>query len=65
MTDLNIQVLQKGKEIYCFLYVDEQRNECIRTLGRFAANPELSFSWYDAAKLCQAIRREAKGALRG
>lgn len=62
--NLNIQCLQKGKEIYVFLYPDEQRSECIRTLGRFASNPDLSFSWYDAAKVSQAIKREAKGALR-
>lgn len=62
--NINIQCLQKGPEVYVFLYPDEQRSECIRTLGRFASNPELSFSWYDAALISQAIRREAKGALR-
>ncbi len=26
-------------------------------LGRYASNPELSFSWYDAAVLSQKIRQ--------
>ena len=31
----------------------------LRTLGRFASNPELSFTWYDAAVLSQRIRQES------
>ena len=27
-------------------------------LGRYASNPELSFTWYDAAVLSQKIRQE-------
>ena len=29
-------------------------------LGRHASNPELSFSWYDAAVLSQKIRQEER-----
>jgi hypothetical protein len=29
-------------------------------LGRHASNPELSFSWYDAAVLSQKIRAEER-----
>jgi hypothetical protein len=32
----------------------------LRTLGRFASNPELSFTWYDAAVLSQKIRQESQ-----
>lgn len=32
----------------------------LRQLGRFASNPELSFTWYDATMLSQRIREEAK-----
>jgi hypothetical protein len=34
------------------------RAETLRTLGRFASNPQLSFTWYDAAVLSQKIRQE-------
>ncbi len=34
--------------------------EALRMLGRHASNPELSFSWYDAAVLSQKIRQEER-----
>jgi len=54
--DLNVLAIVKGQEHYVFLYDDESRDDAICTLGRFASNPELSFSWYDAAKLVNQIR---------
>ena len=57
--DINVLALVKGEERYIFLYDDERKSEALRTLGRFASNPELSFSWYDAAVLSQRIRQSA------
>ena len=57
--DINVLALVKGEERYIFLYDDEHKSEALRTLGRFASNPELSFSWYDAAVLSQRIRQTA------
>ncbi len=57
--DINVLALVKGKERYIFLYDDAQQAEALRMLGRHAANPELSFSWYDAAVLGKKIRNEA------
>lgn len=57
--DINVLALVKGKERYIFLYDDTQQSEALRILGRQAANPELSFSWYDAAVLGKKIRNEA------
>jgi hypothetical protein len=54
--DINVLALVKGNERYIFLYDDASRAEALRTLGRYASNPELSFSWYDAAVLSQKIR---------
>jgi hypothetical protein len=56
--DINVLALVKGAERYVFLYDDASRAETLRTLGRFASNPELSFTWYDAAVLSQKIRQE-------
>ena len=58
--DINVLALVKGKERYIFLYDDSQRAETLRALGRHASNPELSFTWYDAAVLSQKIRQEAR-----
>jgi len=55
--DINVLALVKGEERYIFLFDDSRRTECLRTLGRYASNPELSFSWYDAAVLSQRIRQ--------
>ncbi|QDU58726.1 hypothetical protein [Aeoliella mucimassa] len=57
--DINVLALVKGKERYIFLFDDSQQAEALRTLGRHAANPELSFSWYDAAVLGKKIRNES------
>lgn len=61
-TDINVLALVKGEERYIFLFDDEHRSDALRTLGRFASNPELSFSWYDAAVLSQRIRHAAQAA---
>ena len=58
--DINILALAKGEERYIFLYNEETRNETLRTLGRYASNSELSFSWYDAAVMSQKVRKNAK-----
>ena len=58
--DINVLALVKGEERYVFLYDDENRAETLRTLGRYASNPELSFTWYDAAVLSQKIRSTAQ-----
>ncbi len=55
--DINVLALVKGEERYVFLFDDDNRSEALRTLGRYASNPELSFSWYDAAVLSQKIRQ--------
>ena len=57
--DINVLALVKGEERYIFLFDDNNRAEALRTLGRFASNPELSFTWYDAAVLSQKIRKIA------
>ena len=43
--DINVVALVKGSERYVFLYDDDSRKHC--TLNRYAADPKLSFSWYD------------------
>lgn len=60
--DINVLALVKGEERYIFLFDDAHRSDALRTLGRFASNPDLSFSWYDAAVLSQRIRQVAQEA---
>jgi hypothetical protein len=60
--DINVLALVKGRERYIFLFEDSQRAEALRVLGRFASNPELSFTWYDAAVLSQKVRNSASAS---
>lgn len=59
---LNVLALVKGEERYIFVYEDQQKDAALKTLGRWATNPDLSFSWYDAAVLSQRIRATAEKA---
>ncbi len=58
--DISIVAIVKGEERYVFMFDDNSRAETLRTLGRYASDPELSFSWYDAAVLSQKIRQTQK-----
>jgi hypothetical protein len=54
--EINVLALVKGTERFIFLFDDKNRDETLRQLARFAADPELDFSWYDAAMLSRKIR---------
>jgi len=54
---INVLALVKGSERFVFLYDDDSPAALMTTLGRYAADEELSFSWYDAAVLSQKVRR--------
>ena len=58
--DINVVALVKGEERYIFLFNDSQKSETLRTLGRYASDSNLSFSWYDAAVLSQKVRNAKK-----
>ncbi len=47
--DIHVLVLVKKPERYIFLFDSSQEEAILRTLGRFATNPELSLTWRDAA----------------
>lgn len=57
--EVNVLAMTKGEEQYVFLYDDNNRVETLRLLGRYAADPQLSFSWYDAAVMSKKIREMA------
>jgi hypothetical protein len=57
--DINVLALVKGSQRYIFLYNDSQSAETLRTLGRYASDPTLNFTWYDAAVLSQKVRQNS------
>jgi len=58
--EYNVLALVKGEERFVFIYSDDNRNAAIRQFGKYASNPDVSFSWYDAAVLSQKIRTQAQ-----
>ncbi|GAA4458526.1 MULTISPECIES: hypothetical protein [Novipirellula] len=54
--EINVLALVKGEEKFIFMFDDQNRDETLRQLARFAADPDLEFSWYDAAMLSRKIR---------
>ncbi len=54
--EINVVALVRGEEQYIFMFDEANRTETLRLLGRYAADPELSFTWYDAAVLSQKVR---------
>jgi len=55
---INIVALVKDGEIYTFTFTDARRTEALHTVGRFAADRELSLTWLDATRLSRTIRQE-------
>jgi len=57
--EFNILALLKGEERYVFVYDDESRASLIDAFRDAAAEPSLSFSWFDATVLTQKAREQA------
>ena len=58
--ELNILALIKGTERYVFVYDDESRDALVNVLRDQAADPRLTFSWFDASVLTQKLREQAQ-----
>ena len=54
---VNLIALVKDGERYIFLYDEKSAPQLLQTFGKYAADPELNFTWYDAAVLSQKVRR--------
>jgi hypothetical protein len=57
--ELNVLALLKGKERYVFIYDDKSRPALIDAFRDQAAEPRLSFNWFDAAVLTDRAREQA------
>lgn len=50
-TDKLLLAFEKGRETFVFVFTDAQKPNVLRTLMRFALNPELSLTMKEAAML--------------
>lgn len=58
--EFNVLALIKGSERYVFVYDDGSRAALLEAFRDHAADPDLSFSWFDAAVLTQKAREQAE-----
>lgn len=58
--EFNVLALIKGQERYIYVYDDASRRELIDSFRDQAADPQLSFSWFDAAVLSDKAREQAQ-----
>jgi hypothetical protein len=50
-----ILALSKGEEKYVVIYEESGRDYALQTLIRWALDPTLSFTWYDATVLAMRL----------
>ena len=60
--EFNVLALIKGNERYIYVYDDESRQPLIDAFRDQAADPHLSFTWFDAAVLTDKAREQARAA---
>jgi hypothetical protein len=60
--EFNVLALIKGSERYVFVYDDESRQALIDAFRDEAADPRLTFSWFDAAVMTEKAREQARAA---
>ncbi len=53
---VNVLALVRNGQRYIFLYDDNSVRQVLSQLAEFAGDPELDFTWYDAATLSQRVR---------
>lgn len=56
---VNVLMLRKGAERFVWIYTDAEKVNALRSLGRFATDAGLAFSWHDAAVMSREIREQA------
>jgi hypothetical protein len=55
-TDKLLLAFEKGREKYVWVFTDAQKHNVLRSIGRFAADPDLSLTWDEAAMLSKQVR---------
>lgn len=54
---VNVLALVRDEHRFVFLYDDNSVETMLATLSQYASDPELDFTWYDAAMMAQRVRK--------
>jgi hypothetical protein len=60
--EFNVLALLKGQERYVFVYDDVSRDALLDAFRDLAADPAMTFNWFDAAVLTDKAREQARAA---
>lgn len=63
--EVNILALIKGDESYVFVYDDESRQPLLDAFRDSAADPRLTFTWFDAMVMTEKAQEQARAAASG
>ena len=51
-----VQIVTHTDETFRVEFTDSTRREAMRVLGKWAGNPDISLTWFQAAVMCNRIR---------
>jgi hypothetical protein len=51
-----VATMIKPEQTFVFIFDDANRTETLRQISKLASNPDIEFSWFDAALVCREIR---------
>ena len=51
-----LAALVRDGEVWVVVWPPDRSDAALRVVGQWAANPDLRFTWYDAAAMCRQIR---------
>ena len=60
--EMGALIYSKDGEIFVFLYDDDDR--LLETIGKSVANPESNLTWYDASILSQKYKRMKRSGIK-
>lgn len=60
--ELNVLALIKGEEYYVYVFDDDSRGALHEALQHQAADPALSFNWFDAAVMARQAEEQCQPA---
>lgn len=58
---VNVLALVREEHRFVFLYDDRSIDTLLTTLSDYASDPELEFTWHDAAMMAQRVRAIMNG----
>lgn len=54
---VNVLAMVRDEHRFVFLYDDQSVDTVLTTLSQYAVDPELTFTWHDAALMAQRVKR--------